>query len=174
MESLSDDALRVLPGPQLLDRTRELVEVINRAQAELSRTVRTAENKQACQGDGMATAQSWLRGHCRLSAAAASQVVRNGRAMEQLPDVAEAHASGQITSEQVSVIAKITAPRYLRLFEQQNGDLAGTAGIMARFAAARPHDELAKLVHAFLARLDQDGPEPDPTEERFLSLAKHT
>jgi hypothetical protein len=54
--------------------------------------VRTADNRQAFRGDGMATAQSWLRGHCRLSNAAASQMVRNGRVMEQLPAVAEAHA----------------------------------------------------------------------------------
>src|SRR4051812_49915229 len=35
----------------------------------------------------MATPASWLRGHGRLSPGAASQVVRNGRALEQLPAV---------------------------------------------------------------------------------------
>jgi hypothetical protein len=94
----------------LLERTRQLVAERNRLDAELARTVRRAENEQAFAGDGMTTAQSWLRGHCRLSAAAASQVVRNGRVLEQLPAVAEAHAAGQITADEVAVIGKITAP----------------------------------------------------------------
>ena len=29
------------------------------------------------------------------------------------------------------------------------------------------------MVHHYLARLDPDGPEPDPTEGRPLTLAKH-
>src|SRR3954467_15965478 len=85
--------LHALSGPQLLDRMRELVEVINRAQAQLARTVRTAENRQAFEHDGMTSAQSWLRGHCRLSVSAASQVVGNGRAMERLPAVSQAHSA---------------------------------------------------------------------------------
>jgi hypothetical protein len=45
--------------------------------------------------------------------------------------------------------------------------------VLARFAAGREHTELARLVHAIGERLDQDGPEPDPTAQRALSLAKH-
>src|SRR5436190_12058484 len=92
VEQLTDDELHALSGPELLDRTRDLVEVINRAQAELARTVRVADSQQAFAGDGMKTAASWLRGHCRLSKSAASQLVRNGRALEHLPAVEEAHA----------------------------------------------------------------------------------
>ena len=33
--------------------------------------------------------------------------------------------------------------------------------------------ELAQVVHHYLARLDPDGPEPDPTEGRSLTIAKH-
>src|SRR4051794_23722001 len=149
--------LHALSGPQLLDRMRELVEVINRAQAQLARVVRTAENRQAFEHDGMKSAQSWLRGHCRLSASAASQVVRNGRSMEQLPAVAEAHAAGTLTADQVAVIGRITAPRYLRLIAEQDGDLAGIAEVLTRFAATHEHDELARVVHTFLDRLDADG-----------------
>src|SRR4051812_29818250 len=115
----TDDELCALSSSQLLDRTAELVTIINRAEAELARTVRVAGNKQAFQTDGMATAQSWLRGHCRLSAAAASQVVRNGRALEQLPAVAQAHAAGDVTADQVAVIGLLTAPRYAALLAEQ-------------------------------------------------------
>jgi Domain of unknown function (DUF222) len=173
VEPLASDALHAMPASELLDRTRHLVEVINQAQAELSRTVRVGENRQAFEADGMATPQSWLRGHCRLSGSAASQVVRNGRAMEQLPALAEAHAAGNLTADQVSLIGRITAPRSVALIDARGGDLAGIDRVMTVFATAHAHDELSRLVHGFLERLDEDGPEPDPTEERFLSFAKH-
>src|SRR3954452_3519902 len=121
----------------------------------------------------MKSAQSWLRGHARLSAAAAAQVVRNGRELEQLPAVAQAHAGGDLTADQVAVIGRITAGRYVALIAEQDGDLAGLAAVLAEQAITRTHDELRTIVHTFLDRLDADGLEPDPTEERFLSIARH-
>jgi hypothetical protein len=170
----SDDELHALSGPALLDRTRDLVAERNRIDAELARTVRIADSKQAFAGDGQATAASWLRGHCRLSKAAAAQVVRNGRALAQLPAVREAHAAGSLTADQVDVIAKITSPKYAALIEQHGGTVADVGAVLAGFAAERQHEDLTRLVHQVLEQLDQDGPEPDPTEERFLSFAKHT
>jgi hypothetical protein len=177
MRSISDEVpdalLHALSGPELLDRTRDLVAAMNRLAADLARTVRVADSKQAFAADGQATAQSWLRGHCRLSRSAASQVVRTGRALESLPAVAEAHQAGQVTADQVDVIGKITGPRFAGLIEAQGGTVAGVGEVLARFAADRPHEDLVRLVHRLLERLDQDGPEPDPTEQRFLSFAKH-
>src|SRR3954451_23530281 len=125
--------LHALTDQQLLERTRQLVAERNRLDAELARTVRRAENEQAFAGDGMASAQSWLRGHCRLSAAAASQVVRNGRALEQLPAVAARHAAGEITGDQVSAIGLLTAPRYAALLAERDGNLDGIAEVLAGF-----------------------------------------
>jgi hypothetical protein len=170
---VSEEQLHALSGPELLDRTRNLVAERNRIDAALARTVRVADGKQAFAGDGQATAQSWLRGHCRLSRSAASQVVRTGRALEQLPAVEETHQTGQLTADQVDVIAKITSPRYAGLIKAQGGTVAGVGEVLARFGADRPHEDLVRLVHRLLERLDQDGPEPDPTEARFLSLARH-
>src|SRR4051812_15155551 len=166
--------LSALTDQQVLDRTRALVKSMNRVAAELARTVRAAENKQAFRHDGMTSTRSWLRGHCRLSGSAASQVVRNGRVLEQLPAVAAAHAAGSITADQVDVIAKVTAPRIAALIEAQGGTVAGVGEVLAPFAACQRHDDLTRVVHQLLERLDQDGPEPDPTEERFLSFAQHT
>src|SRR3954470_14617157 len=148
------EELHALSGPELLERTRGLVAERNRVDAALARTVRVADNKLAFAADGMATAQSWLRGHARLSKAAASQVVRNGRALEQLPVVAEAHAAGEITADQVAVIGKITAARPLRLIAEQDGDLAGIVQELTTFALTHEHDELDDLVHTFLEQLD--------------------
>jgi hypothetical protein len=173
LDALADEDLHARTGPQLLADIPDLVAARNRIDAELARRARAADNMQAFAADGMATAQSWLRGHCRLSGKAASRVVRNGRTLEQLPAIAEAHAAGEITTDQVSVIGKITGPRPAALAAAQGIDLTGVAAVMARFGATRPHGDLVRLVHQVLARLDQDGPEPDPTEERFLTFAKH-
>jgi hypothetical protein len=171
VERLSDDELHALPGAQILDRTRDLVTAMNSLAAELARTVRVADSKQAFAGDGQATAASWLRGHCRLSRSAAAQVVRTGRALEQLPAVEEAHLAGALTADQVDVIGTITSPRFSTLIEGQGGTVAGVGEVLTRFAVERRHDELVRLVHRLDERLDQDGPEPDPTEQRFLSVA---
>jgi hypothetical protein len=173
VSSLTDDELRAMPGAALLDHTRDLVAEMNAITAELARTVRVAESTQSFAADGMATPASWLKGHTRLSAAEAARVVRNGRSMEQLPVVAEAHATGDISADAVSEIGKIAAPRYVALAAAQGVDLAETAAIMARLAGGASHEDLKKAVHAFLEMLDTDGPEPDPTEERTLTFIRH-
>jgi|tagenome__1003787_1003787.scaffolds.fasta_scaffold20939295_1 hypothetical protein len=165
--------LQAVSDEELLEHTRALVAERNRLDAELSRAVRAAENRQAFERDGMTSAQSWLRGHCRLSPSAASQVVRNGRALEQLPAVAAAHAAGEIGADAVAVIGRITAPRYVALIAEQDGDLAGIGAVLAAFAGVHRHEDLARVVHTFLARLDADGPEPDPTATRSFSLGTH-
>ena len=67
----------------------------NRLDAQVARTVREGELTQAAEHDGLTTMQSWLRGHGRLSAAAAGKLVRTGRALEHLPAVAAAFADGR-------------------------------------------------------------------------------
>jgi uncharacterized protein DUF222 len=174
LDSLAADDLCATPGPGLLDRTRELVAARNRIDAELARTVRRAELAQAPESDGLKSMASWLRGHCRLSPAAAGQLVRVGRAVEQLPAVAAVHADGSVTSDQVAVIADVVKPINLTRAAALGVDLAGIDATLADLAATRTHVDLAKVVHHYLERLDEDGPEPDPTEQRELTLSKHT
>ena len=52
LDALAADDLDGVTADGLLDRTRDLVAVVNRANAELARTVRTAENRQAFARDG--------------------------------------------------------------------------------------------------------------------------
>ena len=56
---------------------------------------------------------------------------------------------------------------------EQGVDLDSVDATLAEVAATRPHAELKQVVHHYLARLDPDGAEPDPTEGRRLSIAKH-
>ncbi|SFU00532.1 protein of unknown function, partial [Geodermatophilus amargosae] len=74
-----------LVGGDVLDDVAVLVAERHRIDAALARRVRAAELSQAPERDGLRSMASWLRGHCRLSAAEASRLVRNGRALEHLP-----------------------------------------------------------------------------------------
>jgi hypothetical protein len=56
---------------------------------------------------------------------------------------------------------------------EQGIDLGEVDAAMALVAEHQPHQELAQVVAGYLARLDPDGTEPDPTEGRRLSIAKH-
>jgi hypothetical protein len=158
---------------QVLNRTALLVAVRNAADAELTRTVRKAENMQAAERDGLKSMRSWLRGHVRLSARAAAQIVGNGRALEALPAVAAAFAAGAITAEQVAVIAPVAAVDVQAEAVGQGVDLGAIDAALTDVATTQVHAALGAVVQRFLDLLDPDGPEPDPTEDRALSIARH-
>ncbi|MCW2676991.1 MAG: endonuclease [Modestobacter sp.] len=162
-----------MPSPQVLERVAELVRVANRVAAELTRTVRHAESTQAAECDGLKTMQSWLRGHARLSPAAASRLVSNGRVLELLPAVSAGFADGVITAEQVGVVAPVASPGNSAAAAGEDVDLAEIDAALAEVAATQPHVQLGRVVHHYLACLNPDGSEPDPTEGRVLSIAKH-
>src|SRR3954447_13671910 len=137
LDGLAADDLHRLPSAELLDRVAELVRARNRIDAELARTVRRAELAQAPEHDRLKTMQSWLRGHARLSPAAAGQLVRNGRALEFLPAVAAAFAGGAVTADAVSVIAAVAKPENLTLAEAQDVNLGGVDATLTEVATTR-------------------------------------
>ncbi|MBY3554845.1 DUF222 domain-containing protein, partial [Modestobacter lapidis] len=173
LDALAADDLKPMFGPQLLDRLGELLVLQNRVAAEVARTVRECELTQASEHDGLKTTQSWLRGHGRLSSGAASRLVHAGRALEHLPAVAAAFAAGEVTAEAVAVVAKAVRPDRLAAAAEQDIDLAPFDQAWAMVAAEQPHDRLIEVVQLYEAALDPDGPEPDPTESRRLTLARH-
>ncbi len=172
VDALDADELPALSARAQLDRVSRLLEARNRIDAELTRAVRAADLGQAPEDDGKKTMRSWLRGHGRLSAGAASRMVRAGRALEHLPAVAAAVAAASVTAEQVAVIAPITAEGRLAAAAAQGVDLGEVDRTLAAVAAERHIEQLARVVHHYLSRLDPDGPEPDPTEDRSLTLSR--
>ena len=85
LDALAADDLHTMPAGAQLERIAELVQARNRLDAQLARRVRMAELTQAAEHDGLTSMASWLRGHLRLSAGAAKQIVRNGRTLERRP-----------------------------------------------------------------------------------------
>jgi hypothetical protein len=173
LDRLAAESTSAMFGPQVLDRTRRLLRAQNRLGAQVARSVREGELTHAAEHDGMATMQSWLGGHARLSPAAAHRLVGAGRALEQLPAVAAAFADGRLTAEQVAVIAPVTRDGRRAAAAAQGVDVGQVDVVLAEAAATRPHAELAQVVHHYLERLDPDGPEPDPTDGRSFALIRH-
>jgi uncharacterized protein DUF222/HNH endonuclease len=170
---LADEDLHALGDAALLDRTTELIRERNRIDAELTRTVRVADARQACEHDGLKTMPSWLRNHTRLSAAAAAELVRSGRALEHLPALAAAFAAGDVTADQVAAVAPIARDEHRSAAVEQDVDLVEIDAALTAIATSQPHQVLGQAVHRYLAMLDQDGPEPDPTEGRRLAIVRH-
>jgi len=160
-------------GPQVLARTRTLTTLKNRMDAELARTVREGELTQASEQDGAKTMQAWLRGHARYSEAAARRVVVSGRALDHLPAVAAGFAAGRVTAEAVAAIAPVAREEHRAAADAAAVDLAAVDRVLADLATTRPVRELAQAVHHYLANLDPDGTEPDPTDERRFTLTQH-
>ncbi|TFV64258.1 UNVERIFIED_ORG: HNH endonuclease [Bacillus sp. AZ43] len=174
LDSLQAEPLDdLVTADQVLDRTSLLVAVRNAVDAELTASVRRAENVQAPERDGMRSMRSWLRGHSRLSARDAARIVGNGRALEQLPAVGAAFAAGAVTAEQVSVMAPVAAVDVQAEAVGQGVDLSEVDRTLAEVASTQVHAALGAVVQHFLARLDPDGTEPDPTERRALAIARH-
>src|SRR4051794_25837510 len=97
LDALAGEDLPALAGPALLARLRELLGAANRLAAEVTRTVRECELTSAAEYDGLASMASWLRGHGRLSPAAAARLVATGRALDRLPAVAAGFTEGFVT-----------------------------------------------------------------------------
>src|SRR3954452_5436100 len=173
LDALAAEDLTVMGGPELLERLRPLLVLQNRVAAEGARTVRGCELTQAAECDGLKSIGSWLRGHGHLSAAEASRVVRSGRALEHLPATAAAFAEGSLTAGQVAVIAPIAREEERAAAAEQGVDLNEADRALVAIAQSPAHDKLAQVVHVSREALDPDGPEPDPTEGRRLSMVRH-
>ncbi|MCZ2829532.1 DUF222 domain-containing protein [Modestobacter sp. VKM Ac-2986] len=173
LDALTTEDLHSLSDGQVLNRAALLAQVVNRASAELTRTVRHGELTQAAEHDGIRTMRSWLIGHARLAPAEASRIVRSGRALEHFPVLAAGFADGAVTAAQVDVVAAKVGPVELARAAEQGIDLAPFDEAWTTVAAEASHQTLVAAVQAFEAALDPDGTEPDPTEGRRLSIARH-
>ncbi|MGY1685505.1 DUF222 domain-containing protein [Geodermatophilus sp. SYSU D00867] len=162
-----------LGGGDVLDDVAALIAERNRIDARLARAVRAAELTQAPERDGLTSMASWLRGHCRLSDAAASRLVRTGRALEHLPALAEAHDAGLVTAEQVARAAEAVTPARLASAVEQGVDLTVVDAVFTGVAVEQSCKDFAQVVQHYLDDLGPDGSEPDPTEGRSLTLARH-
>jgi hypothetical protein len=77
-----------------------------------------------------------------------------------------------VTAEAVVVVAPVASAENLERAEAQDVDVAAIDAALAEVAATRPHADLRQAVGHYLARLDPDGTEPDPTDQRSFVAAR--
>ncbi|MGY1671590.1 DUF222 domain-containing protein [Geodermatophilus sp. SYSU D00710] len=157
----------------VLDDVAALIAERNRIDAALARRVRAAELAQAPERDGQKSMAAWLRGHCRLSGSDAARLVGNGRALEHLPALAEAHDAGWVTAAQVAEAAGLLTPKRRAAFAAAGVDLGEVDGVLTGVAVEQDHAAFVTVVKHYEHACDPDGPEPDPTEGRSLTVSKH-
>ena len=176
LRSVLDELARLdldgLSDGELLGHLHEIVTASNRLAAHATRVTRRVDVRDAVEHDGAKTAQSWLRGHARVSGSLASRLVGQGRALEQLPQVAAAFAAGEIGADQVEVIAEIARPVNRELAQRQGIDLAAVEAALVLVGTHGTHRDLQSAVGDYLAKLDTDGREPDPTAQRSVWLVQ--
>ncbi len=173
LEPLSDAELFALGEDEALDRVLGLVALQNRVAAELTRAVRVAQSRQLPERDGLRSMTSWLVGHARMQPAAAARLVSHGRALTHLPAVEDAFAAGAVSAEQVTVAAKAVTSDRVGQAADQGVDVGAIDAVLAEVATTQPFERLGEAVERYLAQLDPDGPEPDPTDQRSLRITRH-
>jgi len=98
LDPLDDEAL----GEDVIALRRE----IDRLEAECARRLHRFEQQRGFAAQGSASVVSWLRQHCRLSAAAASQRAEVARQLPELPAVERAVREGEIGFQHAAVVAR--------------------------------------------------------------------
>ncbi len=165
--------LHRLPAADVLELLAGLVVERNRLDAQIAGLVRHAELTQAVEHDGLSSVRSWLIGHQRISAADASRMVRVGRVVEHFPLLGRRFAEGSVTAAQMDVVASAVGDRQRAAAEEQGIDLQLFDQAWAAVATTSSHRALVTAVNAFMEALEPDGVEPDPVEQRSLTMTTH-
>jgi hypothetical protein len=158
---LSTLDLEELSDGELLDGLPVLQGGINQLSALMTRSVAAAERREAQRADGMVSMRTWLTGHCRLSGREAAGLVRAGRRLADLPQLAAAYAAGAVTAAHVDVVvAAVTpavTPARVAAAEAHGIDVATTDGVLAEAARWLGPEDTAKAVRRWVAGIDPDG-----------------
>lgn len=173
LDALAMTDLDGLSDGQLLTHVGDLLVASNRINAQLTRAVRRADARCSAENDGAKTMKSWLRGIARVSGSLAGRLVSQGRRLEQLPAVSREFSEGLIGADQVEVLVEIAKPDNLDRAAAQGIDVGEVEAALVELAAVGTHRDLQLAVGEYLKKLDPDGREPDPTEERSVTLVQH-
>src|SRR3954451_20041880 len=130
---------------------------INRLSAVLTRTAAAGEARDVQRADGMVSMKSWLTGHCRISGRDAAGLVRDGRRLAVLPQLAAAYAAGDVTPAHVATITSAVTPARVAVAEANGIDLVTTDAVLTPAARVLDPEDTAKAVRRWVAGIDPDG-----------------
>lgn len=146
-----------LSDGELLDGLPVLQGALNQLGALQTRCVAAADRRAATHADGMVATKTWLTGHCRIAGRDAASLLRAGRRLAHLPQLAAAYAAGQVTAAHVDVITAAVTPARIKVAEANGIDLATTDAILTRAARTLGPEDTAQAVRRWIAGIDPDG-----------------
>ena len=146
-----------LADAELLEALPLLQSTVNQVSALMTRVLVVADRREAQNVDGMVSMKSWLTGHCRLSGREATVLVRNGRRLSGLPQLASAYAAGEVTPAHVGLVTEAVTPARVAVAEANGIDLSTTDAVLTEAARALGPEDTAKAVRRWVAGIDPDG-----------------
>lgn len=142
----------------------ELLELIpaasiamNKVAALLTRMVAAADRRKVHRADGMVAMKPWLTGHCRMSGNEAAALLRAGRRLDDLPELAAAFADGAVSAAHVRVITEGVTPARVATALEAGIELSVTDEVLTEAARALGPEETGKAVRRWVAGVDPDG-----------------
>jgi hypothetical protein len=146
-----------LADDELLDLIAAVHVGATKLAALLTRVVAAGEQRQAHRADGMATMKSWLTGPCRLAGNEATSLLRAGRRLADLPELATAFGAGAVSAAHVRVITEAVTPARMARADQVGIELAVTDRVLTEAARDLGPEDTAKAVRRWVAGIDPDG-----------------
>ncbi len=146
-----------LTDPELLDGIPLLQTTLNQLGALQTRMATTCDRRNAQHADGMMSMKTWLTGHCRIAGRDATALLRAGRRLDLLPELAAAYAAGAVTAAHVEVITAAVTPARVAVAAKNGIDLATTDAILTQAARTLGPEDTAQAVRRWVAGIDPDG-----------------
>jgi hypothetical protein len=141
------DKLASSEAPLGVERLSRLVE---RAEFLKLRAIREYDRSCEWAADGFVSTTTAVRAKCRSSSSHAHKSVVLARQLEDLPEVAEAFAAGEITGEHAQVIARRYTPARAEM-------IAGIEAELVAFARIATPEETRKALKMMTDAFDHDG-----------------
>jgi hypothetical protein len=104
-DELAGQDLRALGDDDLASDLDEIERAVRVLEAERSRRLAEFERRGAHEGDGFLSLSAWLVARHRLAPSTATRRVRVARAMQSMPQAAEACAAGELSDAAVAILA---------------------------------------------------------------------
>jgi len=104
-DELVGQDLRALGDDDLACDLDEIERAVRVLEAERSRRLAEFERRGAHEGDGFLSLSAWLVARHRLAPSTATRRVRVARAMQAMPQAAEACAAGELSDAAVAILA---------------------------------------------------------------------
>ena len=146
-------ALDVPPSQTPAGRIIGLAGYINASTAELARRLAVFDAAQGWAGDGIRSCAHWLSINAGFDHRTSSDLLRVGHALESLPLVAEAFASGRLSLDKVRALSLVATPADEEIWIEQASHLAASQLVRVCHAVRRAlMAQDPELTEAHLAR----------------------